>query len=665
MTVHTTACPLDCPDHCSLSVEVQNGRVTSIDGNERNPVTDGYICAKVRKFPEALYGPERVMTPGFRDGPKGSGRFRRASWDEALDRIANTLVRLREEQGGASILPLSYGGSNGFLSQDTTDARLFWRLGASNLLRTVCAAPTGRAAMGLYGKMTGVGYEDYPEARLIVIWGANPVASNIHLMPFLQKATASGAKLVVVDPRRTKLAAKADLHLAIRPGTDLPFALAVARWLFENGQADAQFLAEHATGVETFRERASAWTPERAAHVCGVESGAILAFASLYAASTPALIRCGWGLERNRNGGSAVAAVLALPAVAGKFGVRGGGYTMSNSGAWPLSAAAGAAASPPPTRSVNMNKVGEALTEMKDPRVFALFVYNANPLMTLPEQEKVLRGLEREDLFTVVFDPFLTDTARYADVVLPATTFLERAELSKGYGSLSLQRASAVIGPVGESRTNHEVFLELVQRAGLGKPGDPQTEADIEAAMFRANPEIEDALERGNGFTPPPFGSRPIQFIDVFPRTSDKKVHLVPEDLDAEAPQGIYAYAPDPATSRYPLALISPATHRTISSTLGHLVRGQVALQMHPSDARERRLQEGDPVRVWNDAGEVRCRVVLTDAMRPGVVFLPKGLWSRHTQNGKTANALAPDTLTDLGQGACFNDARVEVASAG
>ena len=665
MTTHSTACPLDCPDHCSLSVEVEDGRVTEIDGNEVNPVTQGYICAKVRRLPEALYGPERVLEPAFRNGPKGSGHFKPVTWDEALDTIARKLVAVRDQHGGEAILPLSYGGSNGFLSQDTTDARLFWRLGASNLKRAVCAAPTGRAAMGLYGKMPGIAYEDYPHARLIVIWGANPAASGIHLMPFLQEAKAQGAKLIVVDPRRTKLAAKSHLHLAIRPGTDLPLALAVARWLFENDGVDMKFLAEHATGVDAFHEHAAMWTLDRAAEICGIDAPAIEAFAKLYRDTTPALIRCGWGLERNRNGGSAVAAVLALPALAGKFKVKGGGYTLSNSAAWPLISTAAAAASPPNTRTINMNRLGEALTETTDPRVHALFVYNSNPLATMPEQEKVRKGLEREDLFTVVFDSFLTDTALFADVVLPATTFLERHELSRGYGSLSLQRGMPIIERIGASRTNHEVFLELVKRTGLAQPGDPETEADIEAAILKATPEIQGALENGNGFTHPPFGPRPVQFVDVFPRTSDMKVHLFPEELDTEAPRGLYEYAPDPGTPRFPLALISPASHRTISSTLGQLVRGQVALEMHPADAEPRNLKDGDSVRVWNTSGEVICRVSLTESMRPGVVCLPKGLWSRHTQNGRTANALAPDTFSDLGEGACFNDARVDVTHAG
>ena len=316
-------CPLDCPDACSLTYAVEEGRVASVDGSLLNPVTGGFICAKVRRLPEALYGPERLLRPGIRTGAKGEGRFREVGWDEALDRVADRLRETRARAGGEAILPLSYGGSNGLLSQDTVDARLFRRLGASRLARTVCAAPSGRALEGLYGKMPGVGYPDYVHARLIVVWGANPAVSGIHLMPYIQEAQKRGAKLAVIDPRRTRPAWKSDLHLAPQPGTDLPLALAVINLLFQRGQADLEFLRAHTVGWERLREIAAPWNVHYAANVCRITAPEIEALADLYAESAPAVIRCGWGPERNRNGGSATAAILALPAVAGKFGVRG------------------------------------------------------------------------------------------------------------------------------------------------------------------------------------------------------------------------------------------------------------------------------------------------------------------------------------------------------
>jgi len=661
MSVKPGLCPLDCPDACSLEVTVEDGRVTALDGGPGNPVTRGFICAKVRRFPEAMYGPDRVMTPLRRVGPKGEGRFEPCTWDHALDATEAEIRRVRDGFGGEAVLPLYYGGSNGYYSQGGADERFFRRLGASRLDRTVCAAPTGAAAAGLYGKMGGVAYEDYEESRLIVVWGANPHASGVHLVPFIQRAQKKGARLVVVDPRRTKLAARADFHLAPRVGTDLPLALAVANRLFETGAADAGFLREHAAEVETFRERASRWPAERAAAECGIAAGDIERFADLYAATDPAVIRCGWGLERNRNGGGAVAAVLALPAVAGKFGVPGGGYTLSNSAVWGVDGDAAAGARPPATRIVNQNRVGAVLTA-DDSSVRFLFVYNHNPAVTLPEQNLVLRGLEREDLFTVVFDSFLTDTALYADLVLPAATFLERRELARGYGSYRMHETPPVADPVGESRSNHDVFTELCRRLDLEAPGDPGDETGVRAALLHAHPGVLEALER-DGATVPGFGDRPVQFGDVFPNTPDRRVHLVPETLDREAPGGLYAYRPESGPGEFPLALISPATDRMVSSTLGQLYDDDAfPLRLHPADAAGRGIATGDRVRVWNDRGEVATTAVLDDALRPGVAELAKGLWLRHAANRRTANALAPDTLTDIGGGACFNDARVEVA---
>ena len=657
-----SGCPLDCPDACSLSVTVADGRVVTIDGNHSNPVTRGYICAKVRGYTGHLYGPERLLYPALRRGGKGEGRFERATWDEALALIADRLHATRREWGGEAILPLSYGGSNGYLSQDTTDARLFRRLGASRLLRTVCAMPTGRAAKGLYGDMGGVAYPDYAAAGLIVVWGANPSVGGIHLVPYIQEAQKKGARLVVIDPRRTPLARRADSHLALRPGSDLGLALAVIRWLFANERADRTFLARHTTGADELRRRAEPWTLARAAEVTGLRAGDIEAFARLYAETRPAVIRCGWGLERNRNGGSAAAAVLALPAVAGKFGERGGGYTLSNSAVWDLNGSLAAAEPEPATRAVNMNQVGAVLTGSPEPPVKLLFVYDCNPLMTLPAQVRVREGLQREDLFTVVFDQVLTDTARYADVVLPAATFLERREIARGYGAYALQDRAAVIAPVGESRANHEVFAELCARTGVSRPGDPTTTEDLAEAIYRSSAR-RDAIREGlaeHGVAFPPAGPGPIQFVDVFPGTSDGKAHLVPADLDREAPEGLYGFRAGPKES-FPLALISPSTDKTISSTLGELRREHVPVEIHPDDAAARGISDGDRVRLHNTLGEVRCRARVTADVRPGVVCLPKGLWSHNTESGTTANALCPDTLADLGGGACFNDARIEV----
>ena len=664
-SAHTvaTVCPLDCPDSCSLNVTVEKGRVTTIDGSHLNPTTGGYICAKVRRFGERMYGPDRLLHPLVRKGGKGLAQFEHVSWDDALSLIAEKLIAARDRWGGESILPYSYGGSNGLLTQDTSDATLFRRLGASRLARTVCAAPTGAANMAMYGKMPSVTYEDFPEARLIIVWGANPSASGIHLVPYIREAQRRGATLVVVDPRTTPLAKQADIHLAVRPGTDLPVALAIHRYLFEEGHADDAFLAAHTRGADRLRERARAWTFDRAAAESGVPADAIRAVAERYAATSPALIRCGWGSERNRNGGNASLAIMALPAVAGKFGVRGGGYAMSNSASWGITRT-WIGAPEASTRVVNMNQLGRALLEHTDPPVNVLFVYNSNAAVTSPDQRRVLKGLEREDLFTVVFDQVMTDTARYADVVLPATTFLEGYDLARAYGPLSLQLGRPVVDAVGDARSNADVFGELLERTGLLKDGDPRGELEEMLNVLNQLPEQIGSDLRDHASATPPFEGRPVQFQTVWPLTADRKADLFPEHLDAEAPTGLYGYQADPGTPEYPLALISPSSERTVTSTLAELPRPEVRLLMHADDAAARGLEDGDPIRIFNALGEVRCNLRVSVDIRPGTISLAKGLWRKHTANGYTATALAPDTLTDLGGGACFNDARVEVSRA-
>ena len=629
--------------------------MVAIDGGHKNPVTDGYICAKVRKFGDRVYGPDRLLYPAIRVGRKGEGRFKRVSWDDALRRVAESLQKAKEESGGESILPFSYGGSNGLLTQDNIDAQIWRRFGTSRLARTVCAAPTGAANMALYGKMPSITYQDYPSARLILLWGVNPSASGIHLIPYLREAKKLGAKLIVVDPRSTQHARAADIHLPVRTGTDVVVALAIHRYLFEGGFTDQAFLREHTRNADRLRERAAPWTFERAAEVAGIDADALAEVARLYAESSPALVRCGWGLERNRNGGNAAMAVLALPSVGGKFGVRGGGYSMSNSASWDITRP-WIAADEPETRLVNMNHLGRALTEYDDPPVKVLFVYNCNPAATVPDQTRILKGLERDDLFTVVFEQVMTDTALYADVILPNTTFLEGYDFAKAYGPIHLDLGRPVIDAVGEARSNADVFGDLAARLGLLKENEPTGELDLMLNVLDNLPgTIGDDLRAGTVATMP-FGPAPVQFVDVFPKTADGKVDLFPAALEASAPMGLYRFQPDPATERFPLALISPASEPTISSTLGELPRPDVKLTMHPDDAKDRGLTEGDLVRIFNELGEVQCPLTVAPVIRRGVVSLPKGIWRRSTRNNTTGTALVPDTLTDIGGGACFNE---------
>ena len=662
ITTHHSACPLDCPDLCSLVVEVEDGRVRKVDGDPATPFTGGFVCGKVRNLAEHLYGEARVLTPMIRVGPKGEGALRPASWDEALALIVDRIEAARARHGGEAILPFHYGGSNGWLSEGGTATRFFRRLGASRCVRTLCAAPSTEAVRGLYGKVPGVALEDYAHSKLIVLWGMNPSATGIHLVPVIERAQAAGATLVVVDPRRTPLARKADLHLAVRPGADLPVALAMIRALFEGGHADLAFLAAHARGVDELRWRAEPWTLARAADVAGLDVADLERFVSLYAAASPAVIRAGWGLERNRNGGSAVAAVLALPAVAGKLGVRGGGYTMSNGdAAWTVGPEPGIAEPEPATRAINMSLLGEVLASAAPP-VEVLFVYNCNPASTVPDQGAVLRGLARDDLFTVVHEQVLTDTCRWADVVLPATAFLEHREIRRGYGAMRMYDRPAVATAPGEAWSNHRLFGELLTRLGLDRPGDPRTEDEIAAAIFGEGdgPRLRRELD-AHGVTAPA-APAPVLFLDVLPGTADGKVDLCPAALDLASTHGLYCYQPDPGSERYPLALISPAIAQQISSTFGQLRKGPAAVELSIDDARVRAITDGAQVRIWNELGEVVCLAKVSAHVRPGVAVLAKGLWRHHTANGATSNRLIPQGLADLGGGPVYNDARVDIA---
>jgi anaerobic selenocysteine-containing dehydrogenase len=653
MDVRRSACPLDCPDVCGLEVTVDGGRVVKVDGDHRGPLTDGFICGKVRKIADHLYGPERVLAPRVRVGAKGAGQWRDISWDEALALVAGRLAEIRARAGGEAILPFHYGGSNGWLTEGALASRLFRRLGACNLEATYCAAATTAATRGLYGKLPGVAFEDFAHAKLIVLWGVNPSATGIHLVPVIDRARAAGAKLVVIDPRSTPLARRADLHLALRPGTDLPVALAAIGALFERRRADAAFLAKHATGVGELREHAARWSIETAAAEAGIAAADLDRFVTLYADSSPAVIRCGWGVERNRNGGSAVAAILALPAVAGKFGVRGGGYTMSNGDArWGVTAEAGIGEPAPKTRSINMSELARVLRDERDPRIHCVFVYNCNPVATCPDQRGVLEQLSRDDVFVVVHEQVMTDTCAIADVVLPATAFLEHRELRRGYGVMRMYDSPAVATPPGQAWSNNQLFGALLERLDLVRPGDAMTDDALVASIFAASPTgggLRAQLAERTVAEPP----RELAFVDVMPDTADGKIHL------AAAP---YTYQPDPGSAAFPLALISPALATQISSTFGQLRDAPGALELAPEDARARGIADGDPVRIWNEHGEVRCIAKIARELRAGVCSLPKGLWRKHTANGFTANALIPARFADLGGQAAYNDARVQVA---
>lgn len=661
---HRTTCPLDCPDTCALDVAVADGVVTRVTAAGDGPITNGFICGKVSSLPRRQYHPDRLRYPQLRVGTKGSGAFSRCSWDEAIAHIAQRLGEIRQKYGGEAILPYHYGGSNGIITDEFLDTAFFARLGASRLAKTICATPTTLVATGMYGKMPGVAFEDYPAADCIVVWGANPKASNIHLVPYLKTAKRNGAFIVTVDPRQNFSDYETDLHLPVRPGSDVGLALGLIRWWKQHDQLDLTFAHEHGRRVNVLLERCEEWPLDRVEQVTGVRAEDVEGLAVRYADAGTAVIRCGWGVERCRNGGQAVAAILAIPGVMGKFGVRGGGYTMSNSGAVRKDGGGSLGIDRWDTRTINMTQLGDVLLgDVSDPPIKGLFVYNCNPAVTVPDQRRVLEGLARDDLFTVVFDQVMTDTAVFADVLLPATTFLEHTDLRIAYGNFAVGGIRPVVPPEGEARPNAEVFAELGRAMGwLDEPfsWDPSTYLARAAARLAVpgRPSADEVFAQGELHRFDFDGAPPVQFETVFPRTEDGKIDFAPPQL------GDRPYEYIPPDDRFPLAMISPSTARLVTSTFGEFNLATLEVTMNPRDAEARSIADRDEVRVFNDMAEVRCVARVSERVRTGVVSMPKGAWRKTSRNGMTSTALCPSHVNVVGGAACFNDARVEIERA-
>ena len=651
---HRTACPLDCPDTCSLTVTVTDGRISKIDAapaDEGNPLTQGFICQKVKHHARRVYAPERVMTPLVRTGPKGAAEFRAVPWDEALDLVAQRIRAAVAEHGAASVIPYLYSSSAGLLGSGALGPYVVDRLGLPEVEHTICAGTTAAAWHQVFGDMLSADPLDVPHTQLLVVWGANPTVSNTHLLPLATEARKRGAALVVIDPRRTGMAARADVHLALRPGTDVVLAYAVANLLRERGRIDDNFCAAHVDGADAFLEAAKQWSITAAAAECGLSEADIEQFAELVATRRPAMLRMGWGIERNRNGGSSFVAALSLWVVAGHFRERGSGVLVSTSGAAPVSMRAlwPAGAERPPQRALNMNDVGRLLCDGLDgwPAPKVLFVQGANPAVSAVDQDRMLRGLSREDVFTVVHDQVMTDTARFADVVLPATTHFEAPDMAVSYGSYVMQPMPAVIDRVGESWTNDEVAAALGTRLGID-PGELRHEAaellDRVTTDRRAG-----ALRRLR-----PDGAT-VQFVDTFPSNDGRRARL--HSPASELPLPRYERRESP----YPLTLLSPATNRMINSMFGEFDPPDVVVSLSAHDAAARGLVDGEVVSVVNELGEVQLPLRIDDTLRSGVCQIPKGVWLRDFAGGRSANVFVPAASSDLAAGACFNDARVEV----
>ena len=678
-------CPHDCPDTCVMTVDVEEGRAVTIGGDPDHRFTQGFLCAKVNQYLDRVYSPERVLHPMRRVGKKGEGRFERISWDEALDLAATRLSEIAAAHGPQSILPYSYAGNMGLLGNASMDRRFFHALGASLLERTICASAGAAGYRATCGKTIGFDPEAVVGARLVVAWGANIVSSNVHLWPFVEEARRRGARLVTIDPFRSRTAEKSDQHIALYPGTDAALALGIMHVIFRDGLDDRDWLERYSVGHAELRERAREWTPARTAATTGVAADVVEAFAREYATTRPSAIRLNYGLNRHAGGGMAVRTVACLPAVVGAWRDAGGGILLSSSGTFPVNA--DALERPdlirPGTRTLNMSQLGRILLNDPplDPKVQALFVYNSNPGAVAPEQEAVRRGLAREDLFTIVHEQFQTDTADFADLLLPATTTLEHYDIHKAYGHLYVSLSRPAIAPLGEALPNTELFRRLAARMGLDHPALRESDEQMARQAFHWDHPFMagitfERLERETSVrlsVPDPF--RPFA-EGGFP-TASGRCELVSDTLAAEGLDPLAGYVPPregptsaPALAeRYPLAFISPPAHHFLNSTFSAqpvFVRreGEASVTIHPRDAERRGIAEGRMVRIFNDRGSFLAKARVSDAARQGVVVGLSIWWAKMCPGGRNANAVTSQELTDMGGGATFYDVLVDVAPA-
>ncbi len=675
-------CPHDCPDTCGVLTEVEEGRAVAFRGDPDHPVTQGWLCAKVRPYLDHVYHPERLRYPLRRVGPKGSGKWERISWAEALDEIASRWRSIIAEHGAEAILPYSYSGTLGLVQMTVASGRFWNRLGASQLQRSICGAAAERAVEATLGRRWSPPYDEILHSRLVIIWGHNPVSTAPHFMPFLKQAQRAGCQVVVIDPRRTATARGADLHLAPRPGTDGFLAMGLAHLLLAEGLHDEKWLAEHTIGWAQLRARLAAFPPSRVAAATGLNEAEIGSLARLYASRRPSVIKLADGINRNRHGGQTVRAICTLPALTGQYGVRGGGLAYSTSGylRW-IDPAGRVPSCPPPGRTINMNRLGAALLgEVEGPPVGSLFVFGANPAASSPNAGLIRKGLQREDLFTVVHELFLTDTAEYADLVLPATSQLEHTDLHKAYGHTLVAYNRPAIAPLGESKSNWEVMGLLATAMGFAEPPLHQSADEVIRyvleATARQNPFLRGiTLERLQTEGAVPLAVEGTPFADGHFPTPSGKVELysqwlaeegadpLPGDFAVPEDDGEAGRMPEHRPAEQALALVSPASHHFVSSSLASqpgLLKnaGEPFVEVHPTDAALRGIAEGDRVIVENGRGWFAVRAVVTDAVRPGVLVSPKGRWGK-LSGGRNVNETTSDVLADLAGQSTFHSNRV------
>jgi len=679
-TCHSV-CALDCPDACGLLINVENGRGSRLRGDPRHPVTRGFLCGKVARYLEREYSPDRLLYPQRRVGAKGEGRFARIGWDEALDEIARRLKSIADEFGPESILPYSYGGSMGFLQGAGMDRRFFHRLGASRLERTICSAAGGVGLLESTGFKYGTEPEQFRYSKLILAWGANILGTNVHLWPFIVEARRNGARFYTIDPHRNRTGELSDRHFFINPGSDTALALGMMHVIIGENLHDADYVARYTSGFDALRRRAAEFPPERAAALTGIEKNDIVQLAREYATIRPAVIRLNYGLQRSERGAMAVRAISLLPALTGSWKEIGGGAVLSTSGAFQLNRAAlerpdlqfqsplGREA-----RIVNMVHLGKALNELDHPPVKALVVYNSNPAAVAPNQNSVLKGLRRPDLFTVVLEQFQTDTADHADILLPATTFLEHTDIYFAYGHYYLQLARPVLPAPGETRSNVEVFRHLAARLGFDDPCFRDSEDDMIRALLNSDHPFvkginieeldrEHAVRLRVAHNGDPF----LPFAAGAFGTPSGKCEFKAETLDYIPPVES-RHGDQGLRNKYPMELISPKNDDSMNSTFGYRPdtdRQTSVLKIHERDALARGVTDGDQVRIFNDRGSCLLIAKIDTGLPPGVVCAPSTRWAKNSPAFRNINALTSERLTDKGGGPTFYSCLVQVEKSG
>lgn len=685
------ACPHDCPDTCATIAEVEGDRAIRFYADPAHPVTDGWLCAKVRPYLERVYAPDRLLYPLRRVGPKGGDQWQRISWQEAIDEIATRWREIIAHYGAAAILPYSYSGTLGILQLAVCNTRLWNRMGASGLQRSICGAAAETAVEATLGARWAPDPADVLHSKLVIIWGHNPASTGPHFMPLLRQARKNGAYVVVIDPRRTLTARGADEHIRPRPATDGALALGLMHVIFAEGLHDEAWLDRHSVGWRELRDRAAAYPPDQVAAITGVSAETIIALARRYATTKPALLKPADGVQRHGNGGQTFRALCCLPALVGQYGVRGGGLAYSTSGYFKFDAEtlSHAAECPPPPRTVNMNRLGAALTgEVADPPIMSLYVFAANPVTSAPNAGLIIEGLCRDDLFTVVHEQFMTDTARYADLVLPATSQLEHVDLHKAYGHRHLQYNHAAIPPLGESKSNWDVMRLLAGALGYMEPWLHEDAEQAIGALVDATRAVNPLFDgitlqhlQAEGTVAlnfPP--GREIPFADgVFP-TPSGKVELRCEAMRAHGLDPLPEYIPPKeftSTDRRAktredaadLILISGASHHYVSSSFANqpslrAKEGRPFVEINPADAAARGIADGDEVRVESERGWCSLRAVVTDDVPPGVAVAPKGPWASLSPDGRNINWVTPDAIADLAGQSTFHSNLVHIRRA-